>query len=295
MIYLLIVSLIWAFSFGLIKRHLSGVHPAFVAWARMMISLPLFLPFLRLKKLSFGLTVRLAVIGAIQYGLMYVTYLWAFRYLDAYMVALFTIFTPLYVGLFYALGSGRLKSAWLAAAALAVGGAAIVLYRGGGDGGWRGFFLMQISNLCFAFGQVEYKRLRPRFAALADREVYALLYLGAAAVTAVGTSLLGGWESLNHLEAGQVLVMIYLGVLASGLCFFWWNKGAVIVNPGLLAVFNNLKIPLAVAAAVIFFGESARWVSLLTGGGLMALGVWISLDRKRGEKGLHGRQFLNIL
>lgn len=282
MLYLALVSLVWAFSFGLIKRYLGGVHPAFVAWARMTIALPLFLPFLKLKKLPPRLALHLAVLGAVQYGLMYVSYLWAFRYLDAYLVALFTIFTPLYVGLIAALFSRRFRAIWLASAVLAVAGAAVVIYRGGaGEGGWKGFFLMQISNLCFAFGQVEYKRIRPRFAALADREVYALLYLGAAAVTAAGTSLLGGWVSPASLGGEQVLVIIYLGVLASGLCFFWWNLGAVIVNPGRLAVFNNVKIPLAVAAAVIVFGETAHWPGLLAGAGVMAAGIWLAREKNR--------------
>ena len=38
MIYLLIVSLIWAFSFGLIRTHLAGLDANFVAWARMMLA-----------------------------------------------------------------------------------------------------------------------------------------------------------------------------------------------------------------------------------------------------------------
>jgi len=50
MIYLLIVSLIWAFSFGLIKGQLTGLDANFVAAARLVVSLAAFLPFLRIKQ-----------------------------------------------------------------------------------------------------------------------------------------------------------------------------------------------------------------------------------------------------
>jgi hypothetical protein len=36
-------------------------------------------------------------LGAIQFGLMYVAYIASYQYLSGYLVAVFTIFTPLYV------------------------------------------------------------------------------------------------------------------------------------------------------------------------------------------------------
>ncbi|HBA92554.1 MAG TPA: EamA family transporter, partial [Anaerolineaceae bacterium] len=90
MIYLLVVSLIWAFSFGLIKGQLTGLDANFVAAARLVISLAVFLPFLRLRNVPGRLRLRLILTGAVQYGLMYIAYTYAFQYLQAYEVALFT-------------------------------------------------------------------------------------------------------------------------------------------------------------------------------------------------------------
>ncbi len=282
MLYLIIVSVIWAFSFGFIKTNLAGLDPTFVAWARMVIALPLFLPFLRWRRLPVKVVLRLVLIGAVQYGVMYITYLRAYRYLDAYQVALFTIFTPLYVTLIHDLYSRRFRGWRLGAAALAVVGAAAIRYRQPHlEGVLLGFFLMQVSNLCFAFGQIEYKRLRPAFKDLGDSQVYALLYLGAATVTALATTATGGWGSFGLLGGRQVLTLLYLGLLASGFCFFWWNKGAVKTDIGTLAVFNNLKIPLAVFVSLLVFGERADVPRLLLGGGVMLLAVWLS---QRGKK-----------
>jgi len=277
MSYLITVSIIWAFSFGFIKTNLMGLNPTFVAWARLVIALPLFLPFFRWKRLTVSLAARLFLIGGVQYGLMYVTYLQGFRYLDAHQVALFTIFTPLYVTLIHDLGERRLRSRHLAAAGLAVVGAAVIQYRGIHlRGVLTGFFFMQLSNICFAYGQIEYRRIRPLFAELADSQVYALLYLGAAAVATLATSAAGGWSSFGRLDLKQVFTLLYLGVLASGLCFFWWNKGAVMTEAGTLAVFNNMKIPLAVLVSLLFFGESTNISRLILGGGLMVIAVWFS-------------------
>ncbi|HZU86422.1 MAG TPA: EamA family transporter, partial [Anaerolineaceae bacterium] len=46
MIYLWVVSFLWAFSFGIIKDTLSGLDPFFVALVRLSLALLVFLPFL---------------------------------------------------------------------------------------------------------------------------------------------------------------------------------------------------------------------------------------------------------
>jgi len=284
--YLIIVSLIWAFSFGLIKTCLIGdlarIDPIFVAWARMAIALPVFLPFLRLKRLPGAVAGRLLIIGSVQYGLMYIAYLQSYRYLEAYQVALFTIFTPLYVTLINDLRTRRLREWSLGAAGLAVIGAAMITYQTTSlKGILTGFFLMQLSNLCFAYGQIAYKDLRPSFSHLKDHQVYAILYLGAAAVTGLAVTLTGGWGSLTILNTGQAAAILYLGILASGLCFFWWNKGAVLTTAGTLAVFNNLKIPLAVAVSLFIFGEKADIIRLILGGALIVLALWLSRRERK--------------
>jgi drug/metabolite transporter (DMT)-like permease len=87
-----------------------------------------------------------------------------------------------------------------------------------------------------------------------------------------------------------VLTLIYLGAIASGLGFFLWNSGARQVNTGALAIFNNLKIPLAVVVSLVFFGEQANPVALLIGGSIVLLALWLnehSIRRQRpGEMGI---------
>lgn len=273
---LLLASLVWAFSFGLIKGQLAGLDATAVAALRLLCALLVFLPFLRRRGLPIHLQVRLAAIGAVQFGLMYVLYLRAFAVLQAYEVALFTIFTPIYLALLDAAVEHRWQPRHLVAAILSLAGAGILLWHSGvSTGAVGGFLLVQGSNLCFAAGQLAYKRLRPRLEGCTDAAIFALPYAGALAATAVASLFITDWASFR-LTLPQAGVIAYLGIVASGLCFFWWNLGATRVNTGTLAVFNNAKIPLGVAVSLLFFGESANLPRLLLSATLMFAAVAVA-------------------
>jgi len=276
MLYLFFVSLLWAFSFGLIKGGLSGLPPSAVAFVRLFIAFAVFTPFLRIRTLRPADAARLLLAGAVQYGLMYVAYLHAFTYLQAYEVVLFTVFTPIYVTLINDLFERRFSPAALGTVALAVAGGILIKYRQlGSEELWYGFVLMQIANLCFAFGQIFYRRtMKALNKQPTDRQVFGLLYLGAALPAALAT--LGGDWSTFTLTLKQAGILLYLGVIASGLGFFLWNMGARRVSAGTLAVFNNLKIPLGILVSVLVFGEDADWPRLLAGGSLMVAALFIN-------------------
>ena len=56
-------------------------------------------------------------------------------------------------------------------------------------------------------------------------------------------------------DADQCRVLLYLGLVASGIGFFLWNKGAALCRTGTLAAFNNAVVPLAMACSIFIFGE----------------------------------------
>ena len=280
MALLLIASFIWAFSFGLIKKYLGGLDASFVAFVRLALAFLLFLPLLR--KNSPAMVLRLFMIGMVQFGLMYVFYIQSFRFLAAHQVALFTIFTPLYVAAADDLWEMRFRPLHFWTALLAVAGTAVIVYSS-----WQhhsllsGFFLVQASNVCFAVGQVCYRRLLPRRPGWRDRDGFAWLYLGGTAAAALAMTLFSAPPDLR-LGGSQLLVLLYLGLLASGVGFFLWNVGATRVAVGSLAVFNNVKVPLAVLVSLLFFGEQTDWLRLLGGGGIITLALWLNYRHDAG-------------
>ncbi len=273
---LLITSFIWAFSFGLVKRYLSGVDAALVAFVRLALALLLFLPLWRPRLSPAPLARRLFGIGMVEFGLMYVFYIHSFRFLAAHQVALFTVFTPLYVALFDDVLERRFRPLHLWTALLAVAGTVVIVYSGWGSGALAaGFLLVQASNACFAAGQVWYRRLSAVGREWRDRDVFAWLYLGGAAAAALAMFMNPGAIDLR-LGAGPMLVLLYLGLLASGVGFFLWNIGSSRVNAGTLAVMNNLKVPLAVAVSLVFFREQADLLRLAAGGSAVLLALYLN-------------------
>ena len=265
MTYLVAVSLVWAFSFGLIGNHLAGLSPAWMGWIRLGLSALVFLPFVRRVPWKTG--VGLFAVGAVQFGLMYWAYLTSFRYLKSHEVALFTVMTPILVALLSDLGSKRFRPLNFAAASLAVGGAAVIKWAElESTAPLVGFLLVQVSNLCFAAGQLAYRGLMARLEKpLPDHRVFFWMHFGGFAVLTPMALPLACAATPPVPTPLQWAILVYLGVVASGLCFFLWNRGARLVSAGQLAVLNNLKIPLGVAVSLFIFGEPANFWTLLVG------------------------------
>lgn len=285
MILLLAISLIWAFSFGIIGNTLKGVDPYYLAAARLALAGLVFLPWWRTRACGPRTALAAAGIGAIQYGLMYLALFVAYRFLQSHEVAFFTVFTPLYVALIHDAWARRFHPLFLGTATLAVAGTAIVKWGElRSERFWLGFGLMQASNLCFAFGQVAYRRLRRSCPAARDRDIFAALYAGGLAVAFVAWAGVAGGAA-PALDGRSAAAVLYLGVIASGLAFFLWNVGATRVNAGALAIFNNLKIPLAVAVSLLVFGERTSLPRLLIGGALCLAALALNEAFARREKG----------
>ncbi|HNX35059.1 MAG TPA: EamA family transporter [Kiritimatiellia bacterium] len=268
MLYLLTASAIWSFSFGLIGNLLAGLPPAWLAAVRLAIAAAVFLPFIRRVPIKTG--AALIGIGIVQFGLMSLAYMNSFRYLKSHEVALFTVMTPVYVAVFNDVLKRKFHGTNLLAALLAVCGAGVILWKGvSSDAPLIGFLLVESSNLCFALGQLAYREVFARSAgAPADRHVFFWLYLGGLMALAP-LGLRDALAAAPHPTAAQLAALLYLGVVVSGASYFLWNSGARRVTAGVLAVMNNLKIPLGVAVSLLVFGERASLPGLLAGGVLI--------------------------
>lgn len=270
---LLVTSLIWALSFGLLGNFLTGLPASFVATARMAGALAVFLPFLRKTPLHHALVMM--GIGAVQFGGMYLCYIAAFHYLPSHQVALFTATTPIYVVLAGGLMKRKLLALHIVAAVLAASGGAGILWKGyaAGNGLLTGILLVQLSNLCFAAGQIAYVSLKDSWFKGGEASCFAYAYAGALLVT-LPTGLPAGLACWQEISAVQWWLLAYLGVVASGICFFLWNYGARRVTSVKLAIMNNLKIPLAAFTSLLLFGESTS-LSLLTLGSVLILASFL--------------------
>lgn len=287
MIYLWLTTLIWGFSFALIGTALRGVDPFLVALIRLVLAFCCFLPWLMgcgMRRVSGPGRGWFLLVGGIQFGGMYVAYLSAFAFAPAYVVALFSSFTPLWIA-----GIGAIlvpRGLWrlIVAGVLATLGAVVMRIGQPLEAGsiWVAFALMQVANLCFGGGQVAWREIVRRNPGLVEREVIGWLYLGGAIVAGCFLAIrIGLGETVGVPDGRQLLVILYLGVVASGLGFFWWNYGASRVSTGTLAAANNLVVPLGVVLALVFDARRPNWVLFALGCVLIGAALRVARSSER--------------
>lgn len=282
--YLLIVTLLWAFSFSLIGEYLAGrVDSYFAVLTRIVIAGLLFVPLTRWRGQAPAFVRGMLLIGALQFGITYVCLYLSFSVLSVPEVLLFTILTPLHVTLIEDALNRRFNPWALVAAAVAVAGAAIIRYDGISSGFLFGFLLLQLANFTFAAGQVLYKHLLLRHPS--DEPQYrrfGFFYLGAVLIALPAFLLLGNAERMpaTPLQWG---VLCWLGVMASGLGLYWWNKGASLVDGGTLAVMNNALVPAGLLVNLLIWNHDADLLRLALGGAVIAASLpLVRIGRRQG-------------
>ncbi|MGO2502340.1 MAG: carboxylate/amino acid/amine transporter [Cobetia marina] len=277
MSYLIGVTALWAFSFSLIGVYLSGQVDSYLAvLTRIVLASLIFAPFLRPRAISGRIRWQLMAIGAVQLGLMYIFFYRSFLLLPVPEVLLFTIFTPIYITLLDDMMKRRLSPFYLLTAMVAVIGAAIIRYDGVTEGFWLGFAVVQGANLCFAIGQVAYRHLSPQLPeGVAHRHVFGWFYLGALALVVVMFLLFGNTDKLPS-QPVHFVVLGWLGIVASGMGYFLWNKGATRVDAGTLAIMNNALVPAGLLVNLLIWNRDADLPRLALGGAVIVLALLIN-------------------
>lgn len=289
--YLVATTILWAFSFSLIGVYLAGqVDAWFSALTRISLAMVLFLPLLKFTHITKPIALKIMAIGGVQLGLMYCFYYQSFLYLSVPEVLLFTVLTPIYVTLFYDISQRRFSVGFLISAITAVIGAMTIKYQGVNQGFLIGFLIVQGANISFALGQVAYKRImESQPYDIKQSTLFGLFYIGAFFVALILFILFGNTEKLptNNTQWG---ILIYLGIIASGLGYFAWNKGATLVNSGTLAVMNNALVPAGLIVNILIWNRNEDLTRLTIGGAIILFSLWLNhwfSQRKVNQNGNH--------
>ena len=134
-----------------------------------------------------------------------------------------------------------------------------------------GLLLIQGANLCFAFGQVAYRRLALGTVG-SQQQHFGWFFVGATSVSLLATALFANWQRLpeTKLEYG---ILLWLGLVASGLGYWPWNAGARQVSANQLAVMNNVLIPAGLLVNFVFWQHAVNWWTLSAGSALILLSL----------------------
>ena len=256
MIYLILVSILWSFSFGIIKYGLSGIDSSFISLMRNLIAFLFFasLTLYNFKKFIFD--IQLILIGAIQFGLMYVLYIQSYQYLPAYLIATFTITTPIFIGIFSQLLQNKSFSlSGIFSILLVVLGSLMMRFNIVNPlDYWLGFFLIQCANICFAIGQIMFKKWYSKNTSVDIIYNFSQMFFGAVLITSMFSII--NSTNIGMLNTYNLFALLFLGLFSTGFGFLAWNLGSLQVSNERLAVMNNVVIPIAIFNSFLIFGEA---------------------------------------
>ena len=299
--WLIFASIIWGFSFGIIKDLTARLDPFLLNSYRVALAAAFFTPWLfkqhrnassgddqndaapGMPKTFWVKNLQAFLCGSIQIGLMYGPYSLAFRFIKAHEVALFTMTTPLIMSALLILrdyrqiinGNRIIFLRLFIASFLATFGGLIVAYNGFVSSEIAvGFSLVQLSNLFFSLGLL----LWTRWFDPSPKNLPSLMtpfFLGALfSCLILCLFFTTDWDIPSFK---QWIALFWLGVISSGLGFFLWNKGALQVSETTLSVANNIKLPLAIIISITIFNENASRLPLLIGIILITMALQIGI------------------
>jgi drug/metabolite transporter (DMT)-like permease len=171
-------------------------------------------------------------------------------------------------------------------AASVVGVAAVALAGGGPDGGAdspRGIALVAGALASAAVYNVLSRRARLAYTPV--ELTFAMMASGAAAfgLLALGDALASGEGFLPaSAPAAAWLAVAYLGLLSSVVAFFLVNLSLSRLKASQAAVFGGLTPCVALAAGILFRGESAGLLEL-GGAAAILIGIWATNSNKGGR------------
>ncbi len=273
--YLITVTLIWAFSFSFIGEVLAGkIDSYFAVLVRVSLASLIFLPLTKFRSIATELKLKIMLIGSVQIGIMYLFFYQSFLFLTVPEVILFTIFTPMYVTLVYDALKAQFKPLYLVSTGVAVLGAYIIRYHDVTSQFITGFLMVQGANICFAIGQSAYKKVMESHQDISQRDVFGYFHFGALLVSLVAFGWFSNTEKLSPTFT-QWGVLLWLGVIASGLGYFLWNKGACEVDAGVLGIMNNALVPAGLVMNLLIWGTPTNYTLLALGSGVIAFSLWL--------------------
>ena len=272
----LVVVVLWAGSFSVIKKLLDdGVAAGDIAILRYAIAAPGFAYILWRARGLPGLT-RADAVRVAAAGLLVVVGYHMFlnvgtRYTTSGIAALVVALAPgLTMLLAFALGLDRISPRRIVGLAVAFAGVAIVVAFGAGNElsfeSAKGPLIVLGAPLAFALYNVILKPLLGRHDLLALTAATSLV--GTIGLTPFVRGSTG--DAVADASTSDVVLLLYLGVLATLVGYILWNAGLKGLGPTRAVTYAYGIPPLAVAFGAIFLDEPVTiWLAL---GGVLVVG-----------------------
>ncbi|MBS1563802.1 MAG: EamA family transporter [Bacteroidetes bacterium] len=283
LISIIFVMAVWGSSFTVTKLAMQTVPPLTFAFLRFMVASLVLLPLLLLHRRRFPEkhAVRIPWAPVIAMGLTGVTLFYVFfnlalMYTSASLGALLQGFIPVCIAVLAAIFlRERLTARQIVGILLSVAGVVIIGFladdSGPGQSSLQGNIYMIISVLAWSVYTILSKKL-----------AHIDPLISTSWVSFIGTFFLlpvALWENRHRgipsISTGGWLAILYLGAIASAVCYFLYNKALETLSASQVGNFINLDPVIGLVIALLVLPEHINRLQI-AGGVLVLAGIWLS-------------------
>ncbi|MDT8287554.1 MAG: DMT family transporter [Elusimicrobiales bacterium] len=273
-------TIVWGASYPLTKHLLTQVSPISVVFLRALIGALVLLLITRSRftadDFRFPNLWRLAVLSVVGVSLQHYLQGYALTYTTAGNAGWLIGTAPIMVALLMITMGEVLSAAKALAFTLGFAGTMIVIFSKGGAGGvfalpsTTGDFIFLTSCVCWAFYVLFTKRWLTGWTqakvttATMVAALFSILPVWAAA---------GGPAEMARLDARGVYYALFLGVVASGFSYYFWNNSVEGLGAVKSSYFIYLEPFATLVSAYYFIGERVTW-GAIPGGVAILAGVY---------------------
>ena len=279
-----LIVVVWGCTFVQTKVLINaGLRPDEIFALRFIIAYLLIIPFSWQRLFLAGVKDELIALalGLTGGSLYFIVENYALAYGYCSNVSLIVCLTPLVTALIvgWRYPAERLGKAGMAGSLVALGGMALVVFNGN--------FVLKLSPLgdvlalgaciCWALYSLLIKHLGSRY----DNMLVTRKVFGYGLLTIIPLLLWRGMD-FGIVVNGGVAVwgnILFLGVVASMLCFLGWNWCLARLGTVRATNFLYLNPVIAIVSSALVLGERVTWIALL-GAGLILAGL-VYVDRNR--------------
>ncbi len=286
------VSIMWGLSFIASKYAMQqGFGEFTLAFVRYVLVCVIMLPLLRVKECSLKPPARrdwplVFISGATGISLYFVCeYLGVMRTTVA-NASLVLAAIPVLAIFWGALRGRRYRALCWAGVAVSLMGVFCVVYFGAREegGGFNttvllGNLLLLGAAVCWVIYIEISNRLLTRYTSLSLTVWQGVAGLIALIPFTLAEAAQGKWQPV---PIGGWLSALFLAVICSALCFFWYAQAIRALSTIQVAVFINLNPIVAVTAGALLLGESFQWMQLI--GGVLIVGSILLVNVGMGKR-----------
>ena len=282
----LLIVVVWGCTFVQTKVLINaGLRPDEIFALRFIIAYLLIIPFSWQRLFLAGVKDELIALalGLTGGSLYFIVENYALAYGYCSNVSLIVCLTPLVTALIvgWRYPAERLGKAGMAGSLVALGGMALVVFNGN--------FVLKLSPLgdvlalaaclCWALYSLLIKHLGSRY----DNMLVTRKVFGYGLLTIIPLLLWRGMD-FGIVVNGGVAVwgnILFLGVVASMLCFLGWNWCLARLGTVRATNFLYLNPVIAIVSSALVLGERVTWIALLGAGLILAGLVYVDRNRRR--------------